>query len=177
MRLASSREVTDVADLLSHVLIAYALFTVASWLIGPLTGRWVAIGMGGAAIPDLVKLDLVLDARLIEQALNLPFSYAPISSLAGVLLLAGVITLLFAHERRRVYTLLVTGGLLLLLVDGLRAYADGHASFWLYPLWWRPPTPSLYVTSDSRVLASTLAVATVVALADRVVIDTAAGTP
>jgi hypothetical protein len=164
--------VIDVADLLSHVLIAYAMLTVASWLIGPLTGRWVAVGMGGAAIPDLVKVDLALDARLIERTLHIPFAYAPISTLTGVLLIAGAITLLFIHERRRVYTLLVTGGLLSLLVDGLRAYADGHASVWLYPLWWRPPTPSLYVTSDPRVLGAVLVVAGAVALTDQYLIDT-----
>jgi hypothetical protein len=166
--------VTDVADLLSHVLIAYTLLTVASWLIEPLTQRWVAVGMGGAAIPDLVKLNIVLDDRLIEQTLNIPFAYAPISSLAGVLLIAGVITLLFTHERRRVYTLLVAGGTLSLVVDGLRAYADGHASFWLYPLWWRPPTPNLYVTSDPRVLAGTLVVAVAVAFVDRYLVGTTA---
>lgn len=163
---------TEVADLLSHALIAYALLTVASWGIEPLTHRWVAVGIGGAAIPDLVKLDIVLDDRLIEQVLNIPFSYAPISTLTGVLLIAGVITLLFTHDRRRVYTLLVTGGLLSLLVDGLRAYADGYASVWLYPLWWRPPTPSLYVTSDPRVLGAVLVVAGAVVLTDQYLIDT-----
>jgi hypothetical protein len=160
-----------VADLLSHVLIAYALFTIAGWLIDPLTRRWVAVGMGGAAIPDLVKLDLVLDHRLIERTLAIPFSYAPISSLAGVLLIAGAIALLFTW---RVYTLLVAGGACSLVVDGVRAYADGQASFWLYPLWWRPPTPNLYVTSDPRVLGVALAAAAAVALADRYVVDTAA---
>jgi len=164
-----------VADLLSHVLIAYAVLTITSWLVDELTRRWVAVGMGGAAIPDLVKIDIVLDDRLIEQALNIPFSYAPISSLAGVLLIAGIITLLFTHNRRRVYTLLVAGGVLSLVVDGLRAYADGHASFWLYPIWWRPPTPSLYVTADPRVLAGTLVVAVAVALADQYLVT--ANTP
>lgn len=163
---------TDVADLLSHVLIAYALLTAASWLIEPLTHRWVAVGMGGAAIPDLVKLELLVDEGVIQRTLDIPFEYDPIGSLAGVLLIAGVITLLFTHERRRVYTLLVTGGTLSLVGDGLRAYADGHASFWLYPFWWRPPTPSLYVTSDPRVLASTLVVAVAVALVDRYLVDT-----
>jgi hypothetical protein len=70
----------------------------------------------------------------------------------------------------------VTGGLLSLVVDGLRAYADGHASFWLYPIWWRPPTPSLYVTSDPRVLGVSLAVVTAVFLADRYLTDRAAST-
>ena len=161
------------ADLLSHVLLVYVLFTLVGWFIDPLTRRWVTVGMGGAAIPDLVKVNIVLDDRLVEQTLHIPFDYAPISTLAGVLLIAGVITLCFARERRRVYMLLVAGGLLSLVVDGLRAYADGAASFWLYPLWWRPPTPNLYVTSDPRVLIVSLALAAGVFLVNRVLVDDA----
>jgi hypothetical protein len=154
------------ADLLTHVLAAYALLTVAGWASDRVTDRWVAVGMGGAAIPDLVKLELLLDDALVEGVLGLPFTYAPISSLAGVALLGGAIALLFA-ERRRAYAFLLAGGLSALALDGLRAYADGRADFWLYPLWWRPPTPSLYVSSDPRVLAVALAVAGGVFLLDR----------
>ncbi|WP_310732942.1 hypothetical protein [Halostella pelagica] len=39
------------ADLLSHVLVAYAAFTVASWQADWLTDEWIAVGTGGAAIP------------------------------------------------------------------------------------------------------------------------------
>jgi len=155
------------ADLLTHVLVAYVAFTVASWAVSWLTERWVVIGMAGAAIPDLVKVDIVLDDRLVESALGVPFSWAPISSLGGVLVIAAGIAVLFAEERRRVYAFLVSGGLLSLLGDGLRVFADGRADFWLYPLWWRPPTPSLYVTSDPRVLGLALAVSGIVFSIDR----------
>ena len=140
------------AELLTHVLAAYVLLTVAGWWVTWLGPRWVAVGMGGAAIPDLVKIERLVDEGAIEAVLGVPFSYAPVSSLAGVLVIAGVITLLFGQARRRVYGLLVTGGVLSLVLDGLRVFVDGSASFWLYPLWGRPPTPSLYVTSDARVL-------------------------
>ncbi|MFT4882022.1 MAG: hypothetical protein ACI9CA_001374 [Natronomonas sp.] len=140
------------ADLLTHVLAAYVLLTVVGWWVAWLGPRWVAVGMGGAAIPDLVKVERLVNESVIQSAFGVPFAYDPVSSLAGVLVIAGIITLFFGHARRRVYGLLVTGGGLSLVLDGLRVFVDGSAGFWLYPLWWRPPAPSLYVTADARVL-------------------------
>ncbi len=55
-----------------------------------------------------------------------------------------------AFERRRwrrVFGLVTFGGLTSLRLDGMRVYADGRASAWLYPFTnWQPPTPSLYVS-------------------------------
>lgn len=155
------------ADLLTHVLVAYVVLTVAGWRGGWLEPRWVAVGMGGAAVPDLVKVERLVDEGVVQSALGIPFEYDPVSSLAGVLVIAAAITLFFGHARRRVYALLVAGGLLSLVLDGLRVYVDGSSSFWLYPLWWRPPTPGLYVTADARVVVIAVAVAAVVALVDR----------
>lgn len=151
------------ADLLTHVLVVYAVLTVASWRIDWLTSPWIAVAMGGVAIPDLVKIDIVLDDATIETAVNVPFSWASISTLGGVLVVAGIITLAFGRPyRRRAFAFLVGGGLASLVVDGLRVYADGRAAPWLYPFtWWRPPTPSLYVTSDVRVLVLALAAAAI----------------
>ncbi|WP_324664198.1 hypothetical protein [Haloarcula sediminis] len=161
------------ADLLSHLLVAFSLFTVASWRVKWLDRRWVVVGTGGAAIPDLVKVGLVLPEVTVESALGVPFSYTPLSTLGGVLLVAGLITLAFGRDRwRRVYGLVVTGGVLSLLGDGMRAYADGRASAYLYPLTnWRPPTPSLYVSSDPLVLVAALAFAAVVVAVDRHIAD------
>jgi hypothetical protein len=156
------------ADLLTHVLVPYVLLTVASWQFNWLTKRWIVIGMAGAAIPDLVKLRIVLDDVVIESLLGMPFSYSPISSLGGVLLIAGAIAILFERHRQRVLVLLFFGGLSSLVVDGLRVFADGRSGFWLYPFtWWRPPTPSLYVTSDIRVLIGTMIISAVVFSIDR----------
>jgi hypothetical protein len=47
----------------------------------------------------------------------------------------------------------------------------GSSRFPPCPVWGRPPTPSLYVTSDPRVLAVTLAAATGIFVADRYLLD------
>ncbi|MBX0325400.1 metal-dependent hydrolase [Halomicroarcula sp. F13] len=157
------------ADLLTHVLVPFVLLTVASWRVDWLDRRWVVVGMGGGAIPDLVKVDLVLEADSVGAMLGVPLSYGSFSTLGGVLVVAALITLAFRRDHwRRVYGLLVAGGLSALVLDGLRVFADGHASAWLYPFTnWRPPTPSLYVSSDPTVLVVTLALAMVVLVADR----------
>jgi hypothetical protein len=64
----------------------------------------------------------------------------------------------------------VAGGLSSLVLDGLRVYVDGSSSFWLYPLWWRPPTPNLYVTADARVAVVAVAVSIGVFVVDRYVV-------
>lgn len=157
------------ADLLTHLLVPYVLLTVASWWVGWLDHRWVVVGMGGAAIPDLVKVRIVLDSNTVESVLGVPFSYSPLSTLGGVLLLAGVITVAFDRRHwRRVFGLVTFGGLTSLLLDGMRVYADGRAGAYLYPFTnWRPPTPSLYVSSDPTVLVVAVIVAGVVAVVDR----------
>jgi len=157
------------ADLLTHVLAVYVVLTVASWWVDRIRPRWVAVGMCGGAIPDLVKVDLVVDSATVERALGLPFTWGAVSTLGGVVLLAGAIALAFDdRHRRRAYAFLLAGGFTSLVLDGLRAYADGRTGGWLYPLTrWRPPTPSLYVTSDRRVVVVALVVAGVVFAVDR----------
>ena len=154
------------ADLLTHVLVPYVLLTIASWRYPRIRTRWIVIGMAGAAIPDLVKIGIVLDEDLIESLLGIPFSYAPISSVGGLLLIAGAIAVFF-EQRRRAYTYLVFGGLTALVLDGLRVFVDGQANFWLYPIWWRPPTPSLFVTSNVRLLLLAVLLSGGVFLIDR----------
>jgi hypothetical protein len=154
-------------DLLSHVLLAYALLTVAGWRIDRLADEWVAVGVAGAAIPDLIKVEILVDSAAVSRALGVPFDVKAVGTLGGVLLVAGLIALAFGRRWRPAYASLVAGGGSALVLDGLRAYADGRAGFWLYPVPWRPPTPSLYVSSDPRVLAVAVVVAAAVVVADR----------
>ncbi|NHN48700.1 hypothetical protein G9464_14010 [Halostella sp. JP-L12] len=158
-------------DLLSHVLLAYAGMTAASWVVDPLTDEWVAVGAAGAAIPDLVKVEMVIGSGTVGSLLGVPFDFGAIGTLGGVLLVAGVIALCFGSHRRRAYACLVAGGFTGLFFDGLRAYAGGRAGFWLYPVTWRPPTPSLYVSSDPRVLGAAIVVAALVFVLDRLALD------
>lgn len=142
------------AELLSHVLVAYALGTVASWQIEWLTQRWVAIAMIGALLPDLNRIGLFVADATLESVFGVPFSVDAIHTLGGVVLLAGVGAMVVADQHRRMFGVLLAGALSHLLVDGLKAYADGAAGAWLYPVTWaRHPTPNLYVSSDPAVLA------------------------
>ncbi|MEZ3115682.1 hypothetical protein RYH80_07100 [Halobaculum sp. MBLA0147] len=141
------------ADLLTHVLVPYVVLTVGGWYWS-VPRRWVPVAMGGAAIPDLMKLDLVLDEVVIQSMLGVPFEYDPIASVAGVAVIAGGFTVWFERSVwQEVYALLVFGGCTSLVLDGLRVFVDGASGFWLYPVWIRPLTPNLYVSSDPRVTA------------------------
>ncbi|WP_324759679.1 hypothetical protein [Haloarcula montana] len=161
------------ADLFTHLLVPYILLTITSWRVDWLDEGWVVVGMGGAAIPDLQKIRIVFDTAIIRQNLGIPFSLAPFSTVGGVLLVAGLITLLFEREEwRRVYGLITFGGVTALVLDGMRAYADGRASAWLNPFTeWRPPTPSLYVSSDPAILIGILLLAVLVWFVNRQVVN------
>jgi hypothetical protein len=160
------------ADLLTHVLVAYVLLTVASWRVEAITTRWITIGMAGAAIPDLIKIQLLLPRGFVTDLVGIETSLAPISTFGGVLLIAGAIAVFFERERRVAYAYLVGGGCTSLVVDGLRVFVTGRSGHWLYPFtWWQPPTPSLYVTSDPRVPAIAVAVSLVVYVVDRSIAD------
>lgn len=159
------------ADLLTHVLVPYIILTVAGWRIDRITDRWIVVGMAGAMIPDLSKVRVVFPPGAVRDVLGVPFSYFPISTLGGVIVIAGIVTLLF-RERRRAFGFLLFGGSSALLLDGMRAFADGRSDFWLYPfLWWRPPTPGVYVSSDLRVMIVVVVIGVAIYLFDRQVVD------
>lgn len=156
------------AELLSHVLLAYALFTVASWRLEWVTKRWVAIGMIGGLLPDLNRIGMFVTDAAIEAFLGVPFGIDAIHTLGGVVLLSATGAMVVATRHRSTFALLLAGALSHLLVDGLKAYADAEAGAWLYPLtWYRYPTPNLYVSADPVVLAVAVSAAVVALLVDR----------
>lgn len=147
------------ADLLTHVLVAYVLLTVLGWHVDWLTRRWVAVGMIGAILPDLEMVSVVVDDTAVQALLGFPFTWNVLHTVFGLVLLAGAGAVLFSKERQRVFLVVLFGGMSHLVLDGFRMWADGRTDFWLYPLWWRPPTPNVYVTADWRVPAVTVCVA------------------
>lgn len=166
------------AELLSHVLFAFAVFTVAGWVLSWLDRRWVVVGMVGAVLPDLDRLDLVLDGYLVEQWLGIAFDWGALHTLGGVLVLSAIGAVLFAtrEQRVRAFGLLVAGGCSHLIVDAVKAWADGSNGASLYPFsWWRNPTPGWYVSADRWVLVVALAVALGVLLVDRYGLEHAPG--
>jgi membrane-bound metal-dependent hydrolase YbcI (DUF457 family) len=147
-----------VADLLSHVLLVYAGCTIASWY-RPIPDRWIAVAMIGSILPDLNRITLLVASGTLEAMLGVPFGVDALSTLGGVIVLAAIGAMVVRDRYRRTFAALFAGALSHLLVDGVKAYADGAAGAWLYPFSWvRHPTPNLYVSSDPTVLAVAVSV-------------------
>jgi membrane-bound metal-dependent hydrolase YbcI (DUF457 family) len=111
--------------------------------------------MVGAIVPDLTRLDLIVDDSVISQFLGVPFDLRALATLGGIVLVstAGAILFPTRRERLRAFVLLLAGGGSHLLIDAMKAYADGANGTVLYPLsWWRNPTPGWYVSADRWVL-------------------------
>jgi hypothetical protein len=159
------------AEGLTHVLLAFGLFTACGWAVDWLDRQWVAVGMVGSLFPDLSRLDLLVDDYIISQALGIPFDWGALHTLGGVMLLAAVGAVLFDSRQMRLrgFGLLVVGGCSHLAVDAVKSWADGASGAALYPLsWWRPPTPGLYVSADRWVFGAAVALAVATAVLDRV---------
>ena len=160
------------AELLSHVLLAYAVFTAAGWYLEWLDERWVAVGMVGSILPDLSRLALVVADDRVTDLTGVTFAWDGLHTLGGALLLSVIGATLFARRRDqwRAFLMLFAGALSHLLVDLPQRYADGDmlTNLYLYPVSsWRPPTPGWYVSADRWVAVVALAVAAIVFVVDR----------
>lgn len=157
------------AEVFSHVLAAYVVFTIVSWRVDWIEPKWIVVAMVGAVLPDLNRFGLILDSDTIEAALGVPFGWGAIHTLGGVLLLSAIGALIFAERRHQLYAfaMLVGGGVSHLLLDAVKAWADGSNGMYLYPLsWWRNPTPGWYVSADRWVFVAFLLLALIVFLID-----------
>jgi len=160
------------AEWVTHVLVAYAVFTGVGWYIEWVDGRWVAVALVGSVLPDFDRLGLLVDDDWVTATTGVPFDWGGVHSLGGLVCLAGVGALLFGARREQVraYLLLLGGGLLHVALDVPQAYADGRAltNNYLFPVTsWRPTTPGLYVSADRWVVIAAAALAGLVFVADR----------
>jgi hypothetical protein len=160
------------ADLLTHVLVAYAILTVASWRIAWLDDRWVAVAVVGSVLPDLNRIDLLLPDETVTAVTGVPFDWGGIHTLGGVLLMAGLGALLFDRECGyvRPFALLCAGALSHVVVDIPQRYADGETltNLYFFPFSsWRVTTPGWYVTADRWVVVVAFGIALAVFIVDR----------
>ncbi len=155
------------AEWVTHVLLAYAFFTVLSWYSEWIDKKWVAVAMIGSILPDLNRLDLVVPNELVSYLLGVPYSWSGLHTLGGILLLSGIGALLFegATQQRRAFTMLFAGALSHLVVDLPQRYADGRMllNSYAFPIPApRPPTPNWYVSPDRWVAVVAVVVAGIV---------------
>ncbi|MFC4544475.1 metal-dependent hydrolase [Halosolutus amylolyticus] len=137
-------------DLLTHVLVGYVVGTLLSVRYESLRPAHVTLVMVGALSPDFVKIQLLLPDGLVAWLLGVPFSWSPLHTLAGTVLVAGLGSLLVAPAyRKQAIALFAIGALSHHLLDILLLTPTGvaYGVFWPFTDY-RPPAGGLYLSSD-----------------------------
>lgn len=139
-------------DLLTHVLLAYAIARLLSWHYDWLSSGYVTAVMVGALIPELVKIKLVLTNGDVQSLVGLPFVWDVFQTAGGALVavLIGV-TVVAPRERARAFALLSVGAASHLAIDALHRSPSGQSYPVLWPLSrYHPPTPGLYLSTQAE---------------------------
>lgn len=157
-------EVTALAELLTHVLVAYALATALSLRYSWITPPYVTMAMVGAMVPDLNRIGLLVPEATVEGLLGVPFSWDALHTPGGTLVVVAIGALLVPTRiRGRVFAVLVLGMVTHLLLDLLLWSPTGYAYPALWPLTSHAlPAGNLYLSTDRWPAVCAAAVATLV---------------
>lgn len=142
--------VNAVPDLLTHVLVGYVLGTLLSFRDERVRQAHVTLVTIGALSPDFVKLQLLLPDGLVTWLLGVPFSWSPLHTLGGSVLVICLGTLVLAPEYRTgAIALFAIGAGSHHLLDLLLVTPTGYSYAVFWPLVeYRPPAGGLYLSSD-----------------------------
>lgn len=122
------------AELLTHVLVAFVVATILSWRYEAITQPLITAAMTGALLPDLRKIALVVPDGTVETALGIPFSWRPLHRLGGILIVICVLALLVARSHRRLVALMLSLGVFShVFLDTFLYQPDGLAFDLLWP--------------------------------------------
>ncbi len=166
--MGTMEEVTPMSDLLTHVLAAYVLATVASWSLDWLEPHHVPMAMVGAVVPDAAKVYLLTGTDRFTVA-GVTGSWYALQTVGAAFCFSLAGSLLVPKRERRVVLAVLLGAVgLHVTMDYMVIRAGGVAPPYLYPLTWAE-LPSLDVYLSSSRWPSLVAVPTagVVWLVDR----------
>jgi hypothetical protein len=137
------------ADLLTHVLIAYALAALLSLRDDRITPATTTAAMVGGLVPDLNRIGLVLPASTVESAVGVPVGWDAFSTVGGVAVVLGLGTLAVPPRlRRRTAAMLALGASSHFLLDYLLRFPSGYTHPYLWPVTAAGlPGPGLYLSS------------------------------
>ncbi|GAB3021828.1 metal-dependent hydrolase [Natronobiforma cellulositropha] len=122
------------ADLLTHVLVAYIFATALSWYVDSITPALVTVAMAGAILPDLNRLEFVLPATAVESTLSLPFSWSAFHTLGAAVVVSLLVAALVTPEYRLpVLGLFFLGALSHLFTDVFMYNPTGLSGSYLWP--------------------------------------------
>ena len=137
-------------DVLTHVLVGYVVGTLLATRSEALGHEAVTVTMAGALAPDFVKIKHLVPDASVEAALGVPFSWAPLHAISGVVvvaLLAGLVV--GAGYRRETTALVAVGAATHLVLDSLLYRPTGYATELFVPFSvYRFPAGMLYLSSD-----------------------------
>ncbi|WP_254279316.1 metal-dependent hydrolase [Haloarcula marina] len=149
-------------DLLTHVVLAYALGTAMAARWSWATPWYVTLAMIGGLVPDLNHVEALVSDATVESLLGVPFDWGGLQTGGVVLLVLLVGTVLVEPgRRRRAFGMLALGAGSHLFTDALIRLADGRSQSVFWPVTrYQPPTPGLYLSTDlwPLIVATTLAV-------------------
>ncbi|WP_137289816.1 metal-dependent hydrolase [Natronorubrum halophilum] len=137
-------------DVLTHVLVGYVIGMLLSLRYERLRSAHVTLAMVGALSPDFAKIDLFVPDGLVAALLGVPFSWSPLHTLVGSVLVVGLCSLLLAPEyRTQAIALFAIGALSHHVLDVLLMTPTGEAYAVFWPLTeYRLPAGGLFLSSD-----------------------------
>lgn len=122
------------ADLLTHTLVGFVIGVVLSWRYDWISYQFVAVVMLGAVIPDFNRLEFIFPSSAVSSLLGVPFSWVPIHSAGGTLLVVCIGALLAPTQyRRAVFALLFVGAASHYLLDAFLYRPSGVTGALLWP--------------------------------------------
>ena len=138
------------ADLLTHVFVAYVIAAVLSFRYEWITSPYVTVCMMGSMVPDMTKISLALSSEQIEAALGIPFDWGALHTVGGSFVSVLIGTVLVPSEyRKRIFALLAIGAASHLILDAFLFKTSGHMSAMLWPLTdYRFAIDGFYLSSD-----------------------------
>ncbi|MFP8890764.1 metal-dependent hydrolase [Natrialbaceae archaeon A-CW2] len=138
------------ADVLTHVLVGYVIGTCLTIRYDWMGAEHVTLVMIGALLPDLVKINLVVPDSVVAGFLGVPFSWSPIHTLGGTVVVILLGSLILAPEHRtRAIILMAIGAVSHHVLDVALLTSTGYSYAVFWPLTeYRPPSGDLYLSSD-----------------------------
>ncbi|WGI17682.1 metal-dependent hydrolase [Methanonatronarchaeum sp. AMET-Sl] len=137
------------ADLLTHVLIIYIILKIMSMKTNYIKKEHIPIGMIGAILPDLSRIQHIIPPEHIQQLLGTPYSWWGLHTLIGTTITALLITYLFDKKhRKKIFTLLIIGAISHLILDYYLLKPTPSQYWGFYPLIIDRPTNMLYLSTD-----------------------------
>ena len=123
------------AELYTHVLVAFTLAVAISWQLEWITRPYVAAVVVGAVIPDLNRIELIVPAAIIESVTGLTWAWTVFHRAGGVILVVLLFTLLVPPRHRRVvFAMLVLGVASHFVLDYLLWQPSGQTNLMLWPV-------------------------------------------